>query len=192
MRELVHQHLFDPPKGTKVCRKCGADTNDFAKDRRRPDGRQDWCRKCQSDYGKTHRAEINKVRAAWRKDPRVKAQEREYYRKNRPRLLYIALRQRAAKRNIPFELTYKEFGEIRAAQHCPICSVQFHELRTVDMANRVHPAARTIDRFDSSGPYSRANCTCLCARCNALKGEGTAEEHDRIAAWMRARSKGHA
>lgn len=44
----------------------------------------------------------------------------------------------------------------------------------------------TLDRMDPSRGYVRGNVAVISFRANRLKNNGTAEEHERIAAWMRS------
>lgn len=79
-----------PGKQCIVCRqiKChGA----FNRSRRSRDGLQDYCRVCQSEYGRaytaTHREEINETRRTWRRDNAERDREynEAYYKENRKR-----------------------------------------------------------------------------------------------------------
>lgn len=80
----------------------------------------------------------------------------------------------------------KEFtisiSDIFIPTHCPILGI---ELAPVGAAQTV--ATPTLDRIDSSRGYISGNIAVISARANKLKGEGTAAQHDRIAAWMRSK-----
>lgn len=45
----------------------------------------------------------------------------------------------------------------------------------------------SLDRLDSTKGYESGNVAVICARCNRIKSDGTAWEHERIAAYIRAR-----
>jgi hypothetical protein len=109
----------------------------------------------------------------------VRAWQREYQRTHREKFKFFALKRNAAVRSIPFLLSKEELVALLKAEKCPICRTPMH---TRGAKNA--PDNRSIDRIDSSGPYSMKNCACICYRCNNIKSYGTRDDHRRIAAWM--------
>src|SRR3546814_14524029 len=47
------------------------------------------------------------------------------------------------------------------------------------------PWAYSLDRIDNTKGYVRGNVAVMSYKANRLQNEGTAEEHEIIAAWMR-------
>src|SRR3546814_10048203 len=47
------------------------------------------------------------------------------------------------------------------------------------------PWAYSLDRIDNTKGYVRGNVAVMSYKANRLKNDGTAEEHEIIAAWMR-------
>lgn len=135
---------------------------------------------------------------SWRTDPRRKEKRKSAYWRNPSRaradsLLYHSLHKRedhmafsrlkqsAKARGIPFDVSLDVFVAKRNASGlCPCCGEPFY-----DGDQSRHPRLRSIDRLDSSGTYVESNIVCICYRCNVLKGDGTADEHQQITDWMR-------
>ena len=97
-------------------------------------------------------------------------------------LLYMvrSLRGRAKHEGIPFDLTV---DDVFLPEHCPVLGVKLAAAR--GQGNRTE-AAPSFDRLDSSKGYVRGNVWIISMRANRIKSNGSAEEHERIAAWMRA------
>ena len=88
----------------------------------------------------------------------------------RTNMLYNA-RRRAAKRGVPFALT---FDDMQWGTHCPCCSVEF----AFDAEHNRRPS---IDRLIGERGYVRDNIVFVCCRCNTLKAGMTPKEMYQIA-----------
>ncbi len=121
----------------------------------------------------------------------VNAYNREYYRRNpvRQKAYYEAkktdprswilnrIRWKAKATSVPFDLEYED---IFIPEHCPVLGLRLR----VDAGN--HNDAASVDRLDPSKGYVRGNVAIISMKANRLKQDGTAVEHERIAAWMRS------
>ncbi len=124
------------------------------------------------------------------KDPETNAaRSLRYYREHRAeRLAYNADRPsgsqlvysakwRAKKDGVPFDLNASDF---RIPEVCPALG-----LLLVMGDGQPTDASPTLDRLIPSLGYVRGNVYVISARANRLKGDGTAEELERIAAYIR-------
>jgi len=84
---------------------------------------------------------------------------------------------RALTRLQEFTITIED---ICIPEKCPICEVVLRS-----SSGRMNQSSPTLDRVDSSGGYVPGNVAVICHRCNFVKSNGTAELHERIAAYMR-------
>lgn len=48
------------------------------------------------------------------------------------------------------------------------------------------PFAHSLDRMDNSKGYIKGNVAVVSYKANRLKNDGSASEHEKIAAWMRS------
>ena len=69
--------------------------------------------------------------------------------------------------------------------HCPICQTWLD----FSYGKRKKPNAPSLDRLDSSIGYTQSNSNIICFRCNTMKNDGSTEDHQRIADWMRGVQK---
>lgn len=81
---------------------------------------------------------------------------------------YYSTKYKAKRRQISFELTKKEFIEIRGkeSEPCPYCEKQMEK--------------PSIDRLDNAKGYTKNNCVLACMRCNYLKSILTIEQIKNI------------
>jgi hypothetical protein len=76
-----------------------------------------------------------------------------------------------------------KFDDLKWPTHCPILGIEIN----YKPGNVQHDWNRwSIDRLDSSKGYVAGNVAVISLKANTIKSFGTAEEHERIAAWMRA------
>ena len=67
--------------------------------------------------------------------------------------------------------------------HCPIFGVA---LEYGGGKGRVYsPNAASLDQFDPTKGYVRGNIVVMSRRANSIKNDGTADEHEAIASWMK-------
>lgn len=97
--------------------------------------------------------------------------------KHPERRLLNRARERARKYNWPFDL---KLTDISVPDKCPVLGTPI-----VRGIGRPGDGSPTIDRLDSDKGYTKNNCTIMSHRANRLKSNGTAEEHEKIAAFMR-------
>jgi hypothetical protein len=53
---------------------------------------------------------------------------------------------------------------------------------------RMHDASPTLDKVDNAKGYVRGNCHVISWRANRLKSDGNADEHEKIAAYIRSKT----
>lgn len=98
--------------------------------------------------------------------------------------IYQAMREkfRAKKANalrIGKEFTV-EFGDLVFPTHCPILGLELDYFNDTRTENSV-----TFDRVDPSKGYIKGNVVIISWRANRIKNDGTAEEHIKIANFMK-------
>ena len=145
---------------------------------------QSWCRKCMVEYAKT--PERKSRHSLYMQENReVLSENRKRWRRENPvRAAWLGLKSRAERiTGVSFSLTWERFQVLMASEKCPVCGVKMkdkgrHGRHDMDM--------KSVDRILAGGDYSNDNCACICKRCNAVKNDGSADEHERIAAWIRS------
>jgi hypothetical protein len=79
-------------------------------------------------------------------------------------------------------LTFAEFLEEiggKVPKRCPVLGIK------MSVGNRPFAGnSASVDRVNNAKPYRKGNIAIISYRANALKNDGSAEEHRRIAAWM--------
>lgn len=95
---------------------------------------------------------------------------------------YKWLHRTVTSKDIPKALKHEIFEELenKLPSHCPVLGIELvygnEKLRQENSAS--------IDRLDSSKPYSKNNIHIISWRANRVKNNGTLEEHKKIVAWM--------
>lgn len=101
------------------------------------------------------------------------------YAKRDPRIRMLSgAKARAAKVGVPFGIV---ISDLFVPEFCPVLGVKLEYGHKGFMHN-----SPTIDRLVPSEGYVRGNIAVISGRANRLKNDGTAEEHERVAAWMRS------
>jgi hypothetical protein len=85
-------------------------------------------------------------------------------------------RKRAKAAGIPFDLQVEDI--LPLPQICPVLGVPF-------IVGRRSPCNPSLDRIDNTRGYICGNVAVISDRANRIKRDGTAEEHQQIADWMR-------
>ena len=88
-------------------------------------------------------------------------------------------RARSAKQGLEFNITIDDL--LPLPTHCPV----FGTPLCVSAGHR-DPNAYSLDRVNNDLGYVVGNVVVMSYRANRLKNDGTAQEHDAIAKWMRA------
>ena len=122
--------------------------------------------------------EVNRVYREGHRQ-QILSQKREYYRKNWAKLVLKQARIRAAKKGIPFKI---DEGDINIPDVCPVLGIRL-ELSSGAPGDN----SPSVDRIIPSLGYIPGNVLVISYRANRVKSDGSAEEHERIAAWLRAR-----
>ena len=71
------------------------------------------------------------------------------------------------------------FDELVWPEHCPVLGLK------LDYSNRDWECGFSLDRLNLTKGYVPDNVRVISQKANILKSDGTAEEHRRIAAWIR-------
>lgn len=64
---------------------------------------------------------------------------------------------------------------------CEVCGAKF--IWSLGGGNKIH--GPSLDRVNNSEGYTPGNVKIICTRCNLIKRDGTAEDHEQIAAYIR-------
>jgi len=97
----------------------------------------------------------------------------------RPKLLMHA-RERARRKGVPFRLTVNDIPPIPEDGKCPVLGIPL--MRALGFQGDGSP---TLDRIIPHLGYVPGNVRIISFRANTLKGDGTAEEHEAIAKYIR-------
>jgi hypothetical protein len=147
-------------------------------------------------------------RAYVKKSEKVKANARQFYRRNRDRLLLerrnaspemraamrannkkwrtkfpakmmlILAKRRAKLACVPFSITERD---IVIPEMCPVLNIPLKHGE-----GKYHAGSPTLDRLIPSLGYVPGNVFVISHRANTLKGDGTPQEHVAIAQWINA------
>ncbi len=95
-------------------------------------------------------------------------------------------RGRARKRGLRFDDDVLVLARVPPLR-CPCCDVELDYRIGVGQS----PRTPSLDRTVSSDGYVIGNVAIICMRCNAIKNDGSAEEHRRIADYIDQRRREH-
>lgn len=156
------------------------------------------CGKCQAEYAQEWRkkrspsqvkrfaAYMKKYRVGYRVRSPEKAYGTREWRVLNPELaLWDSLRNRCKGRHrakpVALRLTMKEFlAEVgKVPKRCPVLGIAIR-INSGPFSDN----SPSVDRVDTTRPYEKGNLAIISYRANALKRNGTADEHRRIAQWM--------
>jgi len=169
---------------TRVCSKCKEEKTieNFYESKTAKSGYESGCKSCRRisslNYSKTvgHSAE--------RKEKR-KRQRQKYKQRIRGSMEYMLkaamqyAKARARKQNVPCDLTI-EYLKSLVVSHCPITQEPLDwEMRQV-INGHPTPRSPSLDKIIPSLGYVPGNCAFLSHRGNAIKSNGTMEEHSRV------------
>lgn len=165
-----------------ACLKCGAQKNTRSRkesidSRGRIILRCSKCRKMKrlDQFPKTSKAAKHSA-FSWCKY--CVSEQQKHLRRSKPELtLWRDAKTRAKKKNISFDLYVID---VHVPRRCPVLG---YVLRPGNGTWTDH--SPTIDRLDNSKGYIRDNIRVISWRANHLKSDGTAEEHEKIAKWMK-------
>lgn len=120
----------------------------------------------------------NRMFAKWG----AKWQDKEW----RKSAVYEAMRQkfRSKKHNNSKYEWNLNFGDLTFPTHCPILGIELDYFAE----EKYQENSPSFDRVDSSKGYVTGNVVIVSWRANRIKNDGTAEEHQKIANFMRSYS----
>jgi hypothetical protein len=122
-------------------------------------------------------------RARYRKEAPEKhrAWAQKYYSKNLIRIMLRNAEKRAFESGVPFSITE---ADIAIPERCPILGIP---LGLLPPGKRSGPTdnSPSVDRLIPELGYVPGNVAVISRKANTLKNDGTAEEHEKIAAWIR-------
>ena len=102
--------------------------------------------------------------------------------KLRPKHRMVATaRNRAKGRNLPCTITVNDF---EIPEFCPVLGVPLSTSTTRNGKSYASPNSPSLDRFYPALGYVPGNVAVISYRANALKGDGTLEDHRRLVSWM--------
>lgn len=175
--------MFSAPKleelgSTCTCSSCGRDLPlaSFGVDKRAKSGRKRVCKDCHNDQNRRrYHRDVDRAREYHRK------KRRGYYSESRDfdpvRWMLDLCRNRARREGIPYSLTR---DDLIIPERCPVLGLRLR--RPGEGQAEDSPS---IDRIVPERGYVSGNVAVISMRANRLKNDGSAEEHERIAAWMR-------
>lgn len=103
---------------------------------------------------------------------------REYRKINYKKIMLIAARYRAKAQGVPFRLRE---DDIYVPHECPVLGIEL----TPSATGKWSPGSPSLDRLVPELGYVPDNVRVISWRANNLKRDGTAEEFERIAAYIR-------
>ena len=145
------------------------------------------CKKCRgcglekplNEYPPDHRQKKDGKQARCREC--INGWMKVHYRKDVVWSMLRRARSRAKKEGFDFNITAEDITPLPTV--CPVLGVT---LRISEVPQ--DPCAYSIDRIENTKGYVRGNVAVMSYKANRLKNDGTAEEHEAIAAWMRSQA----
>lgn len=122
---------------------------------------------------------IKERSAEWYKANRARMAKwaKEYRAKNREKRLLVSAKYRAVKTGVAFNLTLED---VVIPEICPVLGIDL-----IAGVEKWAPSSPSLDRINHALGYIKGNVRVISWRANNLKRDGTAEEFERIAAYMR-------
>lgn len=94
--------------------------------------------------------------------------------------MYRKAKERAAKRNLPFNISVEDILELIGDGICPVLGIRY------DLTSRkVTDASANLDRFIAELGYTKENCAVISKLANSIKTNGTTEQVLRVWMWMK-------
>lgn len=146
---------------TKTCVKCKSEKplNEYGRDRSRPDGISERCKKCRNKYNKN--AEEAKI----------------WFNTHIENHMLAMAKQRSRKHGVPCDLT---LADIKIPESCPLLGITL--FRGSRMSNN---NAASLDRIDPTKGYTKDNVWIISKRANLIKNNASLDELLAIAQNLR-------
>jgi hypothetical protein len=202
------------PITSKICSGCKQlkQTSEFSKNKYSSNGYRAKCKNCIQVYKRQNAEKIAAQNAIYHKKhyeqnrAAILAKQQEHYCKNKDKInlrdkemyqrnrgtmhqalrhLFCNAKARAQKNNLPFDLTI-EWLETMVASHCPITLQPLDWLKEQVVNGTASPNSPSIDKIKPELGYVQSNCAIISHRGNAIKSNGTIDEHRRVVQYMAA------
>ena len=119
-----------------------------------------------------------RCRAYTKAHPQQKVEETRRWRRKYPnRTLWLNAKSRAKKKGLKFSITPEDFT---LPELCPVFGTPL-----IYGATKLGPQSPSLDRIDNSKGYVPGNVFVISWRANALKSDGTMQEHQAIVEYMK-------
>jgi hypothetical protein len=125
-------------------------------------------KKYRKDLGDTYREYQNERTTAYRQ-------------KNPEKSMYILLKSRAKKNNIPFNL---DLEDMKIPDECPVLKIPLYREAIKGGKRGPKQNSPSIDRIDNTKGYIKENIQVISHRANTMKGSATPEELLQFAFWV--------
>lgn len=147
--------------------------------------RRNVCQACRTtQLNKWNSANVERRRVAQRiynALPKCKEQRRTYkkYMREHKYNLYLwrIVRERARKLQLPFTI---EPSDIVIPEVCPVLGIKLLPCR-----KRIDDSSPTLDKINNELGYIKGNVAVISWKANRLKSDGTSEDHERIANYIK-------
>jgi hypothetical protein len=131
------------------------------------------------------RVSIAEKQRVYSKQPLVRERRSAYARKyvktyDHRKLLLSSAKKRAEIFGMPFDLTV---DDVTTPERCPVLGIEL-----VRGTGRATDQSPSIDRLNPNLGYVRGNVAVISWRANRIKNNGTADEHEAVARYIRART----
>lgn len=154
----------------KSCSRCkeSLPLECFSTDNSRKDKKAIRCKSCCKPYAQLHNF--------LRKD-KAKVYQQEYHKNNPKRRLIQAARRRAARENLPIDITYED---IVVPEFCPILGLKLEPGK-----GKVCDTSPTIDKKIPALGYTKNNIRVISFKANRYKSDMTIENVERLLEYLK-------
>lgn len=150
------------------------------------------------EYRDSHIEQIAVVHRKWVAEnlERVTEYKKEWYQSNKPKIskkkrkdleerpekiMLLSAKTRAKSLGLPFTISE---DDIPVPEFCPVLGLKLE----VGLGTSTE-SSPSLDKLVPEKGYVRGNCFVISNRANRIKANGTAENHRRIAAWMKEQAE---
>ena len=158
-------------ENTKLCKNCNQvkSISDFTS---KANKIRKKCRLCIAEQRRLYR----------RKNvERCRKVEYDYKHRYPEKTILKEIRSKCKRFGIPFDL---ELCDIIIPKFCPILDIELHKA-----SGRSFECSPSVDRIDPNKGYTKGNIMIISHRANTIKSNGTAEEHEKVAKYIRDNTK---